>query len=364
LRRAIHLDPTLAYAHRQLAYITKHNEYDDDIQLMEKVLENPALDVVQKSQMHFGLGKAYEDLRDYDIAFRHYTSANDLEKSTKTYSIDNDVRLITDIIGTFNTELFKAFGKCGHPDNKPIFIIGMPRSGTTLVEQILARHPDVHGAGEIRHLGVLINSYFIQRLKSRFPEKTEQLDPATLKQLGQQYCQTLSHYNESARYITNKTPHNFLYVGMIRLMLPNAKIIHCSRNPLDTCFSCYANSFRKGQDYANKLDDLGRYYSLYFKLMQHWRQLEVSNIIDIHYEDLVNDQEAQTRRLLEACDLEWNDACLDFHKSDRPVMTASVNQVRNGLYNKSIQRWKHFESHLTPLIDTLGDALPDIKNHV
>jgi hypothetical protein len=147
-------------------------------------------------------------------------------------------------------------------------------------------------------------------------------------------------------------------------MLPNAKIIHCTRNPLDTCLSCYSTLFRQGQNFSYKLDELGQYYGLYHKLMQHWRQIDAINMIEINYEDLINDQETQTRRLLDACGLEWNDACLDFHKSDRPVMTASVNQVRKGLYNKSVQRWRHFEKHLTPLIDALGDILPTIKNDV
>jgi tetratricopeptide (TPR) repeat protein len=364
LRKAVQLDPTLAYAHKQLSQIMNHREYDEDIRMMEQILETRALDATQKSQLHFGLGKAYEDLQEYDRAFGHYASANDLERSTREYSINEDIQLFADITNTFNTELFETFSTCGHPDTMPVFIIGMPRSGTTLVEQILSRHPDVYAAGEIGHLGVLIRGHFIQQLQSRFPQQFERLAPATLKQLGNQYCDIIAGYDKNARYVTNKTPHNFLYVGMIRLMLPNAKIIHCTRNPLDTCFSCYANSFRKGQDYANSLNDLGRYYGLYYELMQHWRQLEVSDIIEINYEDLVKDQKQQTRRLLDACDLEWNNACLDFHKSDRAVMTASVNQVRSGLYNKSIQRWKHFESHLGPLIDVLGNALTDWEKSV
>jgi len=144
---------------------------------------------------------------------------------------------------------------------------------------------------------------------------------------------------------------------MIRLMLPSATIIHCRRNPLDTCFSCYANGFRDGHEYTYNLEELGRYYCLYDNLMNHWRQIDEIEIFDFHYESLISDQEAQTRRLLDACGLEWNDACLDFHKSDRAVMTASVNQVRKGLYDKSVLRWKHFETHLTPLINILRDGL-------
>jgi len=363
LREAIRLDPAYAHAHEQLARIKKHTAYDDDMRVMEEVSKYPTLDTLQRSCLHFGLGKAYEDLREYDRAFEHYATGNELKRSTVNYNINIDKQLFSDIARTFNAELLASFGVCGHPDDSPIFIVGMPRSGTTLVEQILASHPNVHGAGEIRHLAKIVDDYFATQLNTRFPNNAGLIGCQTYASLGEQYCEALP-YHGGSKYIINKMPHNFLYIGMIRLMLPNAKIIHCTRNPLDTCFSCYANNFTEGQYYSNKLGELGQYYGLYHRLMQHWRQLDASDIIEISYEDLINDQENQTRRLLDACGLAWHDACLDFHKSDRPVMTASVNQVRNGLYTKSVQRWRHFESHLTPLIDALGAALPDIKNQV
>jgi tetratricopeptide (TPR) repeat protein len=360
-RTAIRLNPEYVQAHVQLASSIKHEKRDDDIIKMEELLESPTLDSAQISHLHFGLGKAYEDLGEYDHAFSHYAAGNDLKRDASRYNINEERRVMDNIIRKFDKGLLERLENCGHPSNNPIFIVGMPRSGTTLTEQILSRHPKVHAAGEIKYLGKLINNYFSEQLHAHFPNNIEQLDCQSLSQLGKQYCDMTSHYDNAAGYITNKMPYNYLSIGMIHLMLPNAKIIHCTRNPLDTCFSCYANNFAEKQSYTNNLVELGQYYALYYNLMQHWRQLDAINIIEVSYEEIVNDQEFQTRRLLDACDLEWDDACLDFHKSVRPVLTASVSQVREKIYNKSIQRWKHFESHLTPLIDTLNAAMPSME---
>ena len=357
-RKTLQLDPGHVHAYLQLASTIKYKEHNDDVVKMEKLLDQPTLDNLEKSYLHFGLGKVYEDLQKYDEAFTHYAAGNNLKRSTIKFNITDDSRLIENIAHTFNTELFARFEGCGFPSNNPIFIVGMPRSGTTLTEQIISSHPDVFGAGEITHLRILVENYFNQQLKTAFPQNIERLDCQSLKQLGSQYYDITSQLNTDARHITNKMPYNFLYIGLIQLILPNAKIIHCKRNPLDTCFSCYSKSFATGNSFTYTLKELGQYYGLYYRLMQHWRQLDAIDIIEISYEDLINDQENQTRRLLDACGLEWNNACLNFHKSSRPVMTASVNQVRDKIYNKSVQRWKHFEKHLTPLINTLKDEIP------
>ena len=358
-KTAILIDPTYAQAHKLLSYARKHQEYDDDIRAMERALKLPKLDTEQKYYLNFGLGKAYEDLQEYDRAFSCYETANSLMRTTKNYRISDDERLFSAIRNAVNEEVITRFGDCGFDSKGPIFILGMPRSGTTLVEQILSRHPNVHGGGELKLLGRVIGGYFLHHFKDHFPRGMEQINCNNFEELGKQYCEMLSHYNPETTHITNKMPSNFLYVGMIRLMLPHATIIHCMRNPLDTCFSCYANGFRDGHEYTYTLEELGHYYCLYENLMNHWHNIHNIEVFDFHYESLISDQEAQTRRLLDACGLEWNDACLDFHKSDRPIMTASVNQVRNGLYNKSVQRWKHFESHLTPLIKILRNGLSD-----
>lgn len=358
-RSAISIEPTCAQAHNLLSFSKTHHEHDTDIMAMEKTLAKPDLNTEQKYFLNFGLGKAYEDLQEYDKSFAYYSAANDLKRSTKDYDINNDEKLFREIEDTVNEELFSRFRECGFNSRRPIFIIGMPRSGSTLVEQILSRHPDIYAGGELRTLDLAVKGHMAHQLNSKYPMGIKLLGCQDFEHMGQQYCEMLAHYDTGAAHVTNKMPQNFLHAGIIRLMLPNATIIHCIRNPLDVCFSCYANSFRDGHDYTYNLEELGRYYCLYDSLMNHWRQIEGIKIFDFHYEQLISDQKTQSHRLLDACGLEWNDACLDFHKSDRPVMTASVNQVREGLYNKSIQRWKRFESHLTPLIDTLRNGLTD-----
>jgi len=358
-RRALAIDPSLAQAHELLAYAKKHDTYDDDIRAMEKLLTSKRLNTQQRAYLNFGLGKAFEDLRDYDKSFAHYLKANALKRSTQDYDPAADEHQFSNIMAAFDNDLFERLQGCGHAEPGPIFIVGMPRSGTTLVEQILASHPDVHGAGELKHLGSTIRAYFTEKLNSRFPEKLDELDCQGMEKMGRQYWELTSQHDSRARYITDKLPYNFRNIGMIHLLLPQAKIIHCRRNPLDTCLSCFTTDFREGNIYSYKLEELGNYYALYDRLMRHWQQFPQLGIIDISYEALVNDQEQQTRRLLEACGLDWNDACLDFHRHERPVMTASVHQVRRGLNDKSIQRWKRFEAHLEPLIDTLRRTLPD-----
>lgn len=358
-RTAIRIEPTYAQAHKLLSFCKKHREYDDDIRAMENTLQLTTLNTEQRYYLNFGLGKAYEDLQKYDRAFSYYRTANDLARSLKHYNINDDIRRFNDIRNAFTKERFLRFENCGHTSKRPIFILGMPRSGTTLVEQILSSHPDVHGGGELKLLDQVIRGYFLHHFNCQFPKGMEQIVCDQFAELGRQYCDMLSRYDATANYVTNKMPSSFLFVGMIRLILPDATIIHCRRNPLDTCFSCYANGFRDGHEFTYDLEELGRYYCLYENLMQHWRQFPDIHIFDCDYESLVSDQEGQTRRLLDACGLEWNDACLDFHKSDRTVMTASVNQVRNGLYTHSVQRWRHFQTHLTPLIDILRNGLVD-----
>lgn len=356
-RTAIRKDPKNTEAHLQLASIIKHTKYSDDIRCMEELIDSPGLDIGRKYSLHFALGKVYEDLQEYGKSFYHFAAGNNLKRSTLNYKTANTRRFVDNIISAFNAELFEKYVHCGHPDSSPIFIVGMPRSGSTLIEQILSSHPDVYGGGEINNLEIVINNYFNQQLKTKFPKDITRTDCQSLAQMGKQYCDSTLTFDKGAKRITNKMPYNFLYIGMIRLMLPNAKIVHCKRNPVDTCFSCYSKNFVNGNLYTYTLEELGQYYGLYHKLMQHWRELDASDIIEVSYEDLVFDQENQTRQLLDACGLEWNDACLNFHKSDRSVITASVTQVREKIYNKSVHRWKHYEPQLAPLIDALRDEI-------
>jgi hypothetical protein len=234
----------------------------------------------------------------------------------------------------------------------PIFILGMMRSGSTLVEQILASHPDVFGAGELTLFRQALNG---QTKHGAYPDAAANLSPGAIDAIGAAYEARLGREAPSFRRITDKYLHNFLYCGLIALALPHARIIHTVRDPLDTCLSIYSKLFTGHHAYAYDLAELGRYHRAYRSLMEHWRQvLPEGMMIDLRYEELVGDLEGQARRLLDHCDLPWNDACLSFHSTDRAVRTASATQVRQPIYKSSVGRWKPAPQLLQPLVEALG----------
>jgi hypothetical protein len=249
----------------------------------------------------------------------------------------------------------------GDPSRVPIFVLGMPRSGTTLTEQIIASHPEVYGAGELHDLlKVAHRNITGTTAPIVFPDNLRSLDQPTLAAWGAEYVAGLQQRAPDARRITNKMPANFFAVGLVHLMLPNAKIIHVNRNPVDTCLSCFTRLFNHKQEHTYDLAELGQYYVHYARLMEHWRKvLPAGAFLDVNYEDIVADQESQARRLIEYCGLEWNDACLDFHNTKRSIRTASLTQVRQPIYTTSVERWRHYEKFLEPLLDALGDLAPD-----
>ena len=240
----------------------------------------------------------------------------------------------------------------------PIFVLGMPRSGTTLTEQIIASHQQVYGAGELHDILQLVN-HPKEGAPEGYPLSLKGIIPADLKMLGEKYVAGLQARKPEARHITDKMPANFNCLGMIHLMLPNAKIVHVKRNPVDTCLSCFTRLFNKSQYQSYDLTEIGRYYRNYSILMDHWRAvLPPGSFYEVQYEDLVADNENQARALIKYCGLEWDDACLESHKTERSIRTASVTQVRQPIYNTSVERWRKYEKHLRPLLDALGDLVP------
>jgi hypothetical protein len=230
----------------------------------------------------------------------------------------------------------------------------MPRSGTSLVEQILSTHPGVYGAGELtaidqfaRHLG--------DATGDAYPQSALHLDQATIDAAARQYLAALQDLAPSAIRVTDKMPGNFLHLGLIQLLFPGARVIHCRRDPLDTCLSCYFQQFNQGQTFSYDLSDLGHHYRQYQRLMRHWQSVISLPMLDVHYEDLVADQEAMSRKMLEFCGLDWTDECMRFYESKRYVATASYDQVRQPIYHKSVGRWRHYERYLGPLKTALGD---------
>ncbi len=350
-RKAIDINPDFAEAHRQLTFSKTHSKYDDDIRIMEEIFAQPDITDEQRMHLAFGLGKSFEDLQQYEKAFEFFAEGNAIMRRTFSFEIETWDAHFEKLKETFDGSLFDRHQGVGCRDETPIFVLGMPRSGTTLIEQILASHPKVHAAGELNILSKTINASFDERT---YPKDILHVDGDVFERLGGEYIHQVREKSKSATFITDKMPHNFIHIGMIKLMLPNAKIIHCKRSPKDTCLSIFKTYFANvDHTYAYDQNELGQYYNLYRELMAHWHSVLPGFIHEIQYEDIVSDQEEQTRALLAHSDLEWNDACLKFYKTDRTVKTASAAQVRKPIYKGSVQSWKRYETQLEPLLKAL-----------
>ena len=313
----------------------------------------------RRLSLHFALGKCYDDIRDYDQAFPHYLAGCQIKRARLGYDPAAAARQFVELQKIFSKDFIDRLRGSGDPSAMPIFVLGMPRSGTTLTEQILASHPDVFGAGELPDL-LRIAHRKTHPDTTSFPDNLRYLDSATLNAWGAEYVAAVQARAPQAKHITDKMPANFFAVPLIHLMLPNAKIIHVNRNPVDTCVSCFTRLFHRKQEHTYDLAELGRYYADYARLMNHWRTvLPAGAFYDVQYEDIVADQESEARKLLEYCGLEWNDACLDFHQTQRQIRTASVVQVRQPIYTTSVERWRKYEKFLGPLLEELGDLVPN-----
>jgi tetratricopeptide (TPR) repeat protein len=355
-REILQLSPDSAIALGSLTYLTKNTQYTDEIRHMEELYRRSSTDTLSRVSLGFGLGKAYEDMgRDKD-AFMFWSEANKLKRSTYQYSIDERVDFFNRIKNVFTTDLFSRFKGFGLEDKTPIFILGMPRSGTSLVEQILASHPQVHGAGELEYLQEacgLVES----RLNKPFPEVFDGIGKKNIEGFGRAYlAKLLSHQEDNKEFIVDKMPQNFRYIGLISLVFPNAKIIHCQRDPIDICLSLYKHLFQGLQPYTYDLTELGQYYGMYSDLMEHWSQVLPGKVYNIRYEDLVAEPQGKIRELLTYCDLEFAPQCLSFHQTKRSVSTASLTQVRQPIYSNSVKAWKRYEAELQPLIKSLRQS--------
>jgi tetratricopeptide (TPR) repeat protein len=348
-RKVIEINPEHAEAYRFLSKNKKFSEYDDDIQAMESLYASEGISDEQKMHLAFGLGKAYEDLGEYEKSMEFILQATRLKRTSFDYSISEAEDLFSNIKETFSLEFFADRKGMGNPDRTPIFILGMPRSGTSLVEQILASHPDVFGAGELNDLKNLTKEIPTADASRKFPESIINLDAEALENLGMEYIKRVRNHSEDSKYITDKMPHNFLRIGLIKAILPNARIIHCIRDPVDTCLSFFKNYFPSGHHYSYDMAELGQYYNLYLDLMAYWRRTLPGFIYDLSYESLVAEQEKQIMMLLDYCNLPWDNACLNFHKTRRKVKTASNAQVRRPIYKDSVKLWKRYEKQLEPL---------------
>ncbi|WP_294534481.1 tetratricopeptide repeat protein [uncultured Rhodoblastus sp.] len=352
--KALELDPDVTGVYVNLADSVKFSPDDPHLAHMEKLAAKPdGLSPTDRLQLDFALGKAYADLQDFPRSFAHLLKGNAGKRATIAYDERAALAFFDRIETVFSRELIAAKSGFGDPSPRPIFVLGMPRSGTTLVEQIIASHPMAHGAGELMALHDVVGE--AEASGPAFPELISSCEPSVLRRLSQGYLDKVQRVAPEGARVTDKMPSNYYYLGLIHLALPNAKIIHVVRDPMDTCLSCFSKLFSAEQNHTYDLGELGRYYRRYERLMQHWRQvLPPSAFVDIQYEDMVDHVEREARRLLDFCGLPWDDRCLAFHETDRPVRTASATQVRQPIYRSAIGRWRVYEDGLGPLRQALG----------
>ena len=377
-RSALALDPGMAKAALNLAKSKRFTaQHDDDADLILAVSRNPAGSPGEQRDRHLALGKIHDDRGEWESAFSHYEQANRPFAAAALRQVDESLALMDRMRTVFDSGWFEAFPAPVGPDPTPVFIVGMPRSGTTLVEQLLAAHPGVHGAGELSgilrlagevasHAGaevdplrtgvVSMNAALRPGAGAAYPECVRALDTEQIAAFGQRYLEQLRVHSSEAARISDKLPGNYLHLGFIATILPGAKIIHCRRNPLDTAISIYFTDFMVEHEYSNDLRAIGRLIRGMRALMAHWEAVLGARILTVDYEALVADPEPVVRAMVAHVDLDWDGACLRHHKVARAVHTASVWQVRQPVYKRSAGRARHYDRFLGPLREALGDV--------
>ena len=351
---AIALVPAYASAHHNLSSVKKYYEKDSQVIQMESLLSNTEISIQDQIYFSFSLAKVYEDLGSHEELFKHLNHANRMRKKQLNYSISDSERHNEMIKLFFNNQSNKKIKILykGSPSVRPIFIVGMPRSGTSLVEQIVSSHNEVHGAGELKNF----NNIIVPIIRDHLSNEDFSLTEDEYRLIRKQYENELSKFNVNEKIITDKWPLNFRSIGFILSAFPEAKIIHLKRNPTATCWSIYKHYFsHEGNGWAYNLNDLADFYNLYIELMNYWHDLYPGKIYDISYEELTSNQEKETRKLIQYCDLNWDKNCLNFHKNKRDVKTASSLQVRKKMYQGSSDAWRKYADYLKPLNDALSN---------
>jgi tetratricopeptide (TPR) repeat protein len=345
--RALVIDATVPTYYHPLIHTGNAKQIANAVAALEQLAQHEdVLDAIDRATLHFLLAKAYDRSQPAD-AFVHLEKANAIKRSQTAYNEARELEFMQAIAGAFSPERLTALHGLGFASLTPVFVVGMPRSGTSLVEQILASHPDVYGAGEITTMPDLVNA---GGAGENYPAGIASLTADKLKSLGEAYVAGVTAIAPAARHIVDKFPYNFRHVGLIHLALPQARIIHVRRDPLDTCFSCFQQSFAGDIGFAYDQSELGRYYKAYEGLMAHWRDvLPDDAVLDVQYAELVSDLPAIARRMVEYCGLDWDARCLDFYKTERTVATASFNQVRQPLYRSAVGRAQAYLPYLSAL---------------
>ena len=353
-RKSVELAPDYAEAMFNLAQMVRVKPGDPLIAAVERLLPKPGLSDRDRCFIEFAAGKIHANLGNHDRAFGHYEAGNAARKAEP--KTETGRPYLERIIEACDPASLKSQATDRPAGRIPIFIVGMPRSGTTLAEQVLASHPDVHGGGELPLIERLCAELSRRNaVGAPYPEGMADLSNDVLSGMADSYLKQASARAGDARIITDKSPLNFRHLGLIARLFPEARIVHCRRDALDTCLSCYFQNFANGQDYSFDLESLGRFYRDYRWMMEAWADRLPLPVFDLDYEDLVGDLEGVGRRLLAFCGLDWHPDCSRFFETDRPVLTASRAQVRRPVYTTSIGKWRLYEKHLGPLIAALGE---------
>ncbi len=361
-RRAISAETDHAEAYWSLGNLKTFRFEDEEVEAMETLLDREDLPDESRSQIHNALGLELESRKDFTHAFSNFEKCNLIRRKTESYDPVETESTYGRIIELFDKEFLSKNRAAAATEITPIFIVGLPRSGSTLIEQILASHSQVDGTHELGDLDRVIDAT-CRKIKSKrvqFPQQLADLKPADWPELGREYIERTEIFRGDASYFVDKNPNNFVYIGMLRLAIPNAKIINAMRHPLDSCFGSFKQLFASGQPFTYDLTEVGEYYLQYRKLMDHWREVLPEFVLDVQYEQVVADLETNVRRILELCGLPFEDACLRFYETERAVKTASSEQVRQPIYASSVNLWRNYERHLDELIETLEPVLAEL----
>ncbi len=370
-RASIETDPLHAEAYWSLANLKTFRFEDQEVEDMLALLDDERITPEGQVQLNNALGLEFDGRKEYDRSFEFIDRGNKLRREQEFYDRIEFEEKIDMTIEAFSQQFLEDNASHGDPEPAPIFIIGLPRSGSTLLEQILSSHSQVDGTHELPDLGAVIrsNRKLSSRQKhhpdetSRYPKTIARLDANEFKRLGSEYIERTQRHRGDSPFFTDKNPNNFEHVGILQMILPNAKIINARRHPLDSCYGSYKQLFAQGQPFTYDLIEIGEYYLQYQRIMDHWHAVLPGKVLDVQYEEVVADLEGQVRRILEYCELEWEESCLRFHETDRSVKTASSEQVRRPIYTSSVNTWRHYEAHLGALIETLAPLLMKLPEH-
>jgi tetratricopeptide (TPR) repeat protein len=359
-RKCIELSPGIGEAYWSLANLKTFRFSDADIDLMRSQVTTEGGDPEDQAHIAFALGKALEDRGEYDESFRFYKRGNAIRRVNHRHNAKINVFNTARQIKTLDEGFFAARKGVGCPAPDPIFIVGLPRAGSTLLEQILASHSQVEGTAELTDIITISRQLGGKSRKNpagRYPEILAELPPERFRELGESYLETTRIQRGDRPFFIDKMPNNFQHIGLIHLILPNAKIIDARRHPMACCFSGYKQLFARGQTFTYSLEDIGRYYRDYVILMDHWDRVLPGRVLRVQYEDMVADTETQVRRLLDYCGLPFEAECLRFYETRRAIRTPSAEQVRQPIYTEGLEQWRHYEKHLGPLKEALGPVL-------